>query len=66
LTASYPDEDCSLQVYTCRSFIELETLGPVTTFYPGVEVVHEEVWTVIAEAVDPNDGARLRRMLGVA
>jgi hypothetical protein len=66
VAASYPDEDCSLQVYTCSSFIELETLGPVTTFYPGVEVVHEEIWTVTPQAVDPGDGAALRRLLGVA
>ena len=64
--ASYPDEDCSLQVYTCSSFIELETLGPVTTFYPGVEVVHEETWIVTAQAVDPGDGAALRRFVGAA
>ncbi len=59
----YPDEDCSLHVYTCEHFIELETLGPLTTFYPGQEVVHREVWTVTAEAIDPADGAALRGLL---
>jgi hypothetical protein len=61
--ARYPDEDCSLQVYTCAQFIELETLGPLTVFYPGAEVVHQEIWRVTAEATDPADGAALRRLL---
>ena len=61
--ASYPDDDCSLQVYTCGQFIELETLSPSSVFYPGAEVLHREFWTVTAEAVDPADGAALRRLL---
>jgi hypothetical protein len=60
----YPDEDCSLQVYTCKQFIEMETLSPLTVFYPGEEVVHREVWTVTAEAVDFADGARSRGLKG--
>ena len=59
----YPDEDCSLQVYTCKQFIEMETLSPLTVFYPGQEVVHREVWTVTAEAIDPADGAALRGLV---
>jgi len=61
--ARYPDDDCSLQIYTCAQFIELETLSPLTVFYPGAEVVHQETWTVTSEAVDPADGAALRRLL---
>lgn len=59
----YPDEDCSLQVYTCDRFVEMETLSPLTVFYPGEEVVHREVWTVAAGATDPSDGEALRRMV---
>ena len=61
--ARYPDEDCSLQVCTCPRFIEIETLGPLTTFYPGTEVVHQEVWTIRGEGLDPADGDALRRRL---
>jgi hypothetical protein len=60
----YPDEDCSLQVYTCRQFIEMETLGPLTVFYPGQEIVHREIWAVTSEVVDPADGAKLRGLKG--
>ena len=62
-SAKYPDEDCSMQVYTCPEFIEMETLSPLTTFYPGQEVVHRELWAVTADAVDPDDGATLRKLL---
>lgn len=61
----YSDEDCSMQIYTCSQFIEMETLSPLTTFWPGEEVVHREVWTVTAEAIDPSDGAALRRLQGL-
>jgi hypothetical protein len=60
--ASYPDEDSSLQVYTCEQFVEMETLSPLAVFYPGTEVVHREIWSVTAEVVDPQDGAALRRL----
>jgi hypothetical protein len=61
--ARYPDEDSSLQVYTCEQFIEMETLSPLAVFYPGTEIVHRETWTVTAQAIDPTDGAALRRLL---
>jgi hypothetical protein len=61
----YPDEDCSIQVYTCEGFIEMETLSPLTVFHPGEEILHQEVWTVTAEAIDPSDGAALRRLKGL-
>ena len=61
--ARYPDEDCSPQVYASPRLIELETLGPLTTFYPGTEVVHQEVWTISGEGVDLADGNALRQLL---
>lgn len=61
--ARYPDENTSLQVYTCERFIEMETLSPLGIIYPGTEVVHQEVWTVTAAAVDPTDGVAVRRLL---
>jgi hypothetical protein len=59
----YPDQDCSLQIYTCEQFIEMETLSPLTVFYPGEEIVHREVWMVTPKAVDPADGAALRDLV---
>lgn len=62
--ADYPDDGCSLEVYTCEQFVELETLGSLRYLHPGAEMVQEEVWTVSAESVDPRDGEALRRLVG--
>jgi hypothetical protein len=60
--APYPDEECAVQCYTCADFVELETLGPLVTFFPNTPVVHEEVWVVRDRAVDPTDGAAVRSL----
>jgi len=62
--AAYPDGGCSVEVYTCASFIEMETLGPVMVLAPGQVVAQREVWTVTSQAVDPEDGAALRALKG--
>jgi len=61
--AVYPDDNCSQQLYTCPDFIEMETLAPMGVIYPGEEIVHREVWTVVAQAVDSCDGKALRKLL---
>ena len=62
--ADYPDGGCSLEVYTCDRFLELEMLGPIQYLYPGSEALVEEEWTVTWEAIDPEDGEALRRLIG--
>ena len=47
--AVYPDGNCNVELYTCGQFAEMETLGPVTTFMPGVEYTHTEHWRIVAE-----------------
>jgi hypothetical protein len=64
--ADYPDGGCSLEVYTCEQFVELEMLSPLQYLYPGSEVAQEEVWTVTPQTVDPADGTALRQLIGVA
>lgn len=61
----YPDGGCSLEVYTCEQFVELESLSPLQYLYPGTEVAQEELWTVTPETVDPADGPSLRRLIGI-
>lgn len=61
--ATYPDGGCSVEVYTCASFVEMETLSPQGIIAPGQELVHREVWTVRGQAVDPEDGIALRALL---
>lgn len=61
--AEYPDSGCSLEAYTSTLFLELETLSPLYTFYPGEEYAHEETWFITPQAVDPCDGHAVRALL---
>jgi hypothetical protein len=44
--ASYPDYGCNNEVYTTASFIEIESLGPLTRLEPGAATTHEERWSL--------------------
>jgi hypothetical protein len=63
MAACYPDGGCSVEVYTCPRFIEMETLGPLGVIGPGEEIAQREWWTLSPKAVDPEDGAALRALL---
>jgi hypothetical protein len=43
--AAYPDFGCTFEMFTNADFLELETLGPLTTLAPGESVSHTERWT---------------------
>lgn len=61
---AYPDYGCSFETFTNADFLELETLGPLTTLAPGSAVSHLERWTAHrnAELSNWND-ADLDRVL---
>lgn len=42
--AEYYDFGSSSECYCCDSFLELETLAPITNLQPGVAVSHIETW----------------------
>jgi hypothetical protein len=42
--AAYPDNGCSVEVYACDQFLELETLGGMVRLEPGATVQHTEHW----------------------
>ncbi|MCX7044068.1 MAG: hypothetical protein NTX50_01090 [Candidatus Sumerlaeota bacterium] len=44
--APYPDGGCNIEIYTCKFFIELESLSPVRILGPGETLEHEERWIV--------------------
>jgi hypothetical protein len=44
--AKYPDGGCNVELYTCQHYLELETLGPLTTLEPGQSLSHEELWRI--------------------
>lgn len=44
--ASYPDYGCNNEVYTAGSFIEIESLAPLSQLEPGAATIHEERWSL--------------------
>jgi len=53
--AQYFDFGCSSECYCNPQFLELETLGPVTTLKPGEIVSHLETWEAHAKINWPSD-----------
>jgi len=43
--AAYPDFGCTFEMFTNADFLELETLGPMTTLPRGESVSHTERWS---------------------
>ncbi len=56
----YPDMGCNCEVYVWNRFLEVETLGPLTTLEPGAAIVHVEMWELHhVSGVEPGiDGVR--------
>lgn len=42
--AEYPDNGCSVELYTNSAMLEAETLGPLYALAPGEEISHIEEW----------------------
>ena len=40
----YPDNGCNFELYMCKQFMELESLGKKTRILPGQCATHTEVW----------------------
>ncbi len=45
--ASYPDNGCSCEMYSCNNFLEVETLSPLYTLQPGECCEHIETWQLV-------------------
>jgi len=41
-----PDNNCNAEIYCNDQFVELESLGPLTTLSSGGSVNHMETWDV--------------------
>lgn len=44
IDAEYPDNGCSVEIYTNESMQEIETLSPLYQLAPGETIVHVEEW----------------------
>lgn len=61
--AIYPDGGCNIELYTCGSFVEMETLGPVYTLYPGQSYFHTENWVITDKVYQPESWQKLRTLI---
>jgi len=55
--ASYPDMGCSVEAFTNREMLEIETLGPLTNIASGQAVEHVETWRLFRDVPMPHTDA---------
>ena len=60
---TYPDHGVNTEAYTAGDFIELETLGPMTSLPPGGSVTHEERWSLFRGVTIDGDDQTLEKVL---
>jgi hypothetical protein len=62
-SANYPDDNCAVEIYTCKKFYELETLSPIYLLNPGLPMTHTEEWILAGRPVDPEKADEIRGLL---
>lgn len=50
---SYPDGNCSSEMFCNDRFVELESLGPLDVVQPGESIVHMETWELFDSLNQP-------------
>lgn len=55
--ATYPDNNCSTELYTDPNILELETLAPLVQLEPGASASHTETWQLFADVSTPQTDA---------
>lgn len=51
----YPDYHCNNEVYISENYLEIETLGPLTTLAPGEKAEHTEHWLLAKAKIDDSE-----------
>lgn len=60
--AKYPDNNSNAEIYCNEKFVELESLGPLSTLHPGSHVTHVETWEIFSDIDSlPKDAQNLIR-----
>lgn len=54
--AEYPDNGCSIEVYTNDKMLEIETLSPLYLLSPGEEILHTEYFRAVEKVFPVNTG----------
>ena len=61
--AKYPDWGCSVETFTNKDMIEMETVGPLVTLAPGASVEHVERWSVFTGVPAPKSEDEIDQLL---
>lgn len=62
-TNDYPDDNCAIECYTGKDFLELETLSPNMVFMPGVPVSHTEEWILAEKHINPRKSSEVDKLI---
>jgi len=62
-TATYPDLGCSIETFTNREMLELETLGALTRVEPGMTIEHVETWELFRDVPMPRNDADVNQFV---
>jgi hypothetical protein len=57
LHRAYPHGGCNVEVYTSAHYLELETLGPLTTLAPGEQLTHRQLWQLTRSVLTRSERA---------
>jgi hypothetical protein len=60
---AYPDRGCNIESYVCDTFIESETLGPMTRLEPGQATTHVENWEFYPGVYSPQSIEGIREVV---
>lgn len=55
LTADYPDHGCTVEAFTNKDMLEIETLGPLMKLEPGQQIEHVETWHLLRDVLMPEN-----------
>jgi hypothetical protein len=61
---TYPDGGCNIELYTCGSFIEMESLGAFGMLAHGERTTHTESWVVSGQTFQPAAWAEALKLAG--
>jgi len=61
--ATYADYGCNNETYTSGSFMEIESLGPMTHLEPGQSAEHDEHWNLFKSVSAGTDEGSLERAI---
>ena len=56
-SAVYPDYNCNNEVYINANYLEIETLGALSTLIPGGSVEHTEYWLLAKATIDESEAS---------